>query len=200
MLKKITLLLVTSLSLFAMHTAELNINQKDLEAGLKFDVGQFNDNVEPDTMFVGMKMFIPDTSNSADSATLTSLNPYFEGNFMIMRPVGDAGLSLGIGFKLNYTQVNSKSFMSLPIGLEASYELPFPDLIPMFVEANVYYAPEVLSFSDAKNYVEYRINYDLEMIKNVHLNAGYRNIDTKYFSLGRVNYNRSFYLGVKIGF
>ena len=54
MLKKITLLLVTSLSLFAMHSAELNINQKDLEAGLKFDIGQFNDNVEPETMFVGL--------------------------------------------------------------------------------------------------------------------------------------------------
>lgn len=198
MLKKVTLLLITSLSLFAMHTAELNINQKDLEAGLKFDVGQFNHNVEPQTMFVGMKMLIPDRSNSSD--TLSSLSPYFEANFMIMRPVGDAGLSLGVGFKLNYTQVDDKPFMSLPIGLEASYELPFPDLIPMFVEANVYYAPEVLSFSDAKDYVEYRINYNIEMIQNVRLNVGYRNIDTNYFNIGRKNYNDSFYLGVRIGF
>lgn len=194
------LLLFTSLSLFALNTAELNINQTDLEVGLKFDVGQFNKNVEPQTMFVGMKMLIPDTNNSSDSATLTSLNPYFEGNFMIIRPVGDAGLSLGIGFKLNYTQVNNKSFMSLPIGFIASYELPFPDLIPMFVETNVYYAPQVLSFLDAKDYVEYRINYNMEMIKNVHLKVGYRNMNTNYFNIGRKNYNASFYLGVMIDF
>ena len=198
MLKKTTLILATSLSLFAMNTAELNINQKDLEVGLKFDVGQFNNNVEPQTMFVGMKMLIPDASDSSDS--LTSIDPYFEGNFMIIRPVGDADLSLGIGFKLNYTQVNDKSFMSLPVGLEASYELPFPNLIPMFVAAHVYYAPQVLSFLDAKDYVEYRINYNVEMIKNVHLNVGYRNINTNYFNIGRKNYNDSFYVGVKIGF
>ena len=197
MLKKIPLLLVTSLSLFAMHTAELNINQKDLEVGLKFDIGQFNDNVEPETMFAGMKILIPDTSNSSD--TLSSIDPYFEGNFMIIRPVGDAGLSLGVGFKLNYTQVDNKSFMSLPVGIEASYELPFPDLIPMFVEANVYYAPQVLSFLDAKDYVEYRINYNIEMIQNVRLNIGYRNMNTNYFSR-RLNYNDSFNLGVRIGF
>ncbi len=198
MLKKITLLLATSLSLFALHTAELNINQKDLEVGVKFDIGQFNDNVEPQTMFAGMKMLIPDTSNSSD--TLSSIDPYFEGNFMIIRPVGDAGLSLGVGFKLNYTQVDNKSFMSLPVGIEASYELPFPDLIPMFVEANVYYAPQVLSFLDAKDYVEYRINYNIEMIQNVRLNIGYRNMSTNYFNQGNLNYNDSFNLGVRIGF
>lgn len=198
MLKKITLLLATSLSLFALHTAELDINQKDLEAALKLDIGQYNGNVEPNTMFAGMKVFVPDTANSAD--TLSSIDPYFEGDFIIIRPVGDGGLSLGVGFKLNYTQVNNKSFMSLPIGLEAAYELPFPDLIPMFVEANVYYAPEVLSFLDAKDYVEYRINYNLEMIKNVRLEVGYRNMDTKYFTFGKLNYNRSVYVGVRIGF
>ena len=198
MLKKTILLLCTSLSLFALNTAELNINQKDLEVGLKFDVGQFNDNVEPQTMFVGMKMFIPDASDSSDS--LTSIDPYFEGNFMIIRPVGDSGFNFGIGFKLNYTQVNEKKFMSLPIGLEALYALPSSDLVPMFLEANIYYAPEVLSFLDAKNYVEYRINYNIEMIQNVRLNVGYRNMSTNYFNQGKLNYNNSFNVGFRIAF
>ena len=183
-----------------MHTAELNINQKDLEAGFKFDVGQINDNVEPNTMFVGMKVLIPNTSNSSDSDTINSLDPYFEGNFLMMRPVGNAGLSLGVGLKLNYTQVNKKQFISLPIGLEASYELPLPDLVPMFVDANVYYAPEVLSFADAKNYTEYRVSYNIEMIQNVRLSVGYRNMETHYSNIGSKNYNSSFYLGAKIGF
>ena len=198
MLKKIILLLFTSLSLFALNTAELNINQKDLEVGLKFDVGQFNENVEPQTMFVGMKMLIPDVSNSSDN--LHSIDPYFEGNFKIMRPVGDNGLSFGVGFKLNYTQVNDKSFMSLPIGLEVSYELPFPELIPMFIETSVYYSPQVLSFLDAKDYVAYRINYNMEMIENVRLKIGYRNMNTHYLKQGKLNYNNSLYLGVMIAF
>ena len=39
MLKKVTLLLATSLSLFALHTVELNINQKDLGLGFGLDIG-----------------------------------------------------------------------------------------------------------------------------------------------------------------
>ncbi len=198
MLKKVTLLLATSLSLFALHTVELNINQKDLGLGFGLDIGQFNDNVEPNTTFVGMKMFFPDTGNP--SSSLGSKDPYFEGNFLIMRPIGDAGLSLGIGFKLNYTQEKDVTFMSLPIGLETSYELPFPEFVPMFLDANIYYAVEVLSFLDAQNYVEYGVSYNVEMIDKVILKVGYRNINTNYFEIGESTYNVSFNAGVEISF
>jgi len=39
MLKKLTMLSVCAASAFALHTAEININNKDLEVGAQFDMG-----------------------------------------------------------------------------------------------------------------------------------------------------------------
>jgi len=52
MLKKILLMTVTVISAFALHTAEININDKDLELNAKFDMGQFNETIYPNTVFV----------------------------------------------------------------------------------------------------------------------------------------------------
>jgi len=204
MLKKLTLLTASAVASMAMHSAELNINDKDLEIGAKFDVGQFNQNVEPDTMFIGASFFSPDATNSLDNLSATSIDPYFEGNFLIMRPVGNGSVRLGFGVKLNYTKSFAQDFSALPLGLELAYTIPAEKLVPMYVQASVYYAPQVLSFLDAKNYLEYRLYYNVEMIENVTLKVGYRRMDLSYetFSSSNdtVNYNSSFYFGVKVDF
>ena len=197
MLKKITLIAFCAVSAFAIHTGEININDKDLAMGAKFDLGQFNDAVEPDTMFVGGKFLNADKEYSSDKNT--NLDPYFEVNFLMMREVGDLGMSMGMGAKLNFT----KDYMAAPLGLEFAYKIPAPDLIPMRLNGSLYYAPEVLSFSDADSYLEYRISYDIEVIKNGSITIGYRNIETNYknsHTRGDFTYNDSFYAGFKIGF
>jgi len=204
MLKKISILVACAASAFALHTAELNINDTDLEVGAQFDVGQFNDAVEPETMFVGAKFFTPDSSHSTDD--IGSINPYFEGNFLIMREVGDRGMSFGMGAKLNYTKIEETDFSSLPLGVEFAYKIPAPKLVPMSLHGSLYYAPQVLSFSDAKDYLEYRIHYDVELIKNAGLTVGYRNMNTTFKeSVGStaknsINYNSSWYVGFKVKF
>ena len=64
MFKKLGLLAVCAASAFAMHNVELNVNDKDLEFGAKIDMGQFNENVEPDTVFVGAKILHGSVDNS----------------------------------------------------------------------------------------------------------------------------------------
>lgn len=51
MLKKISLIALGAVSAFAMHSAEVNINNSDLELSAKLDMGQFNESVKPDTIF-----------------------------------------------------------------------------------------------------------------------------------------------------
>jgi len=204
MLKKISILVVYAASAFALHTAELNINDKDLEVGAQFDIGQFNDAVEPDTMFIGAKFLTPDSSHSTDE--ISTINPYFEGNFLIMREIGERGMSFGMGAKLNYTKIEKTDFSSLPLGVEFAYQIPAPKLVPMSLQGSLYYAPQVLSFSEGKDYLEYRIHYDIELIKNAGLTLGYRNINTTFKnSVGTtgknsINYNTSWYLGFKVKF
>jgi len=199
MLKKLTLITACAVSAFALHTAELNINDKDLEVGMQFDVGQFNDSVEPNTMFVGGKFFSPDSTHSTND--INSINPYAEGSFLIMREIGNMGMSLGMGAKLNYTKVNEKDFSALPLGLEFGYKIPAPKLVPMSINGSLYYAPQVLSFLDGKDYLEYRIHYDVELIENAGLTIGYRSMNTSFENIsGTLNYNSSWYFGFKVKF
>lgn len=194
MLKKLLLITTLSIGAFAMHLGELNINERDLEIGAKFDLGQFNDAVEPNTMFAGAKFLNADEVNS--DAT-TTLEPYYEVNYLMMKNIGDYGMKVGLGVKFNYTQ----DFSSLPLGLEFAYTIPAKNLIPMTLNGALYYAPQALSFSEGKNFLEYRVSYDVEIIKNAALTVGFRKINTTY-KVGKsmFNYNTSWFAGFKINF
>ncbi len=196
MLKKLSLVTVSAVSAFAMHSAEININNKDLELSAKMDVGQFNYNVEPSTMFIGAKYLNADEDNSdIDSG----IEAYYELNFLMQQEINNSGLSIGMGVKTNHTE----NFTSIPLGLEASYELPKSTFVPIYIGASIYYAPEVLAMEDAKNFLEYRVSVDIEVIKNGRIVLGARVLDTNYEVNNvatDINYNKSAYMGFKFSF
>jgi len=192
MFKKLGLLAICGVSAFAMHSVELNINDKDLELGAKLDMGQFNDTTEPDTVFIGAKLL---HAHEDHSDIDSDIHDYIEVNFLMQREMNDSGLSIGLGVKVN----NTEDFTTIPLGMEALYRLPTGSVIPMYIGASIYYAPEVLSMQDAKNFLEYRVGFDAELIKNAHVVAGFRNLDTNYEAVN-INYNKSIYAGFKFAF
>jgi len=196
MIKKVGLVILFAVSAFAMHTIELNINDKDMEVGAKLDMGQFSDSTEPDTVFIGGKFLHGDEDHS-DFKTSSDIHDYFELNFLMKRAINDS-FKIGLGMKLNYTE----DFSSIPLGAEVEYKLPLGNTIPISIGGCFYYAPEVLSMSDAKNFVEYRAEIDAEIITNGHIVLGYRNLDTNYDSNhgGNWNYNKSAYVGFRFAF
>ena len=204
MFKKIGLILATSISVFAMHSAEININQKDLEFGLNLDMGQYNRGVEPDTTFLGIKYLKASDENSEDEDGETvDLKYFLELNFLIKQEIKSTGLKVGLGVKTNFSKVAGDTFMSVPIGLDVSYELPLKNFIPVEVGGEVYYAPESLSFSDAIEFLEYRIGVNLEVIERGSIFVGYRNLDTNYEISNvksNITYNKSGYFGFKFEF
>ena len=184
-----------AVSAFAMHNAEININEADLEVAAKFDIGQFNENVEPNTVFVGGRFLNGDAKHSTNSNT--AIDPYFEVNFLMQKEIAKSGVYLGLGAKVNYT----KDYSALPLGLEFKFTIPAPQLVPMYLNGSVYYAPSVLAFSDAKDFLEYRISYDVEIINNGSITVGYRSLNTNYTTaVGTFNYNKSWYAGFKFAF
>jgi len=197
MLKKLSVLAFCAVSSFAMHNAEININDTDLELGLNFDMGQFNDAIQPETMFVGMKFLNGDESN-ADPENV-DIDPLYEVNFLSIHAIGNQGMSLGMGVKFEYTQTQTQNFSALPLGLEAAYKLPLKEFVPMRLHGALYFAPKSLAFSDADNYLEYRIDYNAEIIPHGNLVVGYRHIETNY-KAADLTFNSSIYFGFKIGF
>ena len=109
---------------------------------------------------------------------------------------GMEGLTLSFGVKLAFAE----DFIALPLMAKASYALPFIDTIPTTsLTASFAYAPSVLTFVDGDTYSELRLEADMEVISNIHIFAGYRNIDTDY-EYRDYNFNDSFYGGMKISF
>ncbi len=196
MLKKLLLIATVTSTLFAFHTIELNINDKDFEGKLRFDMGQFNQTVMPDSLFFGVGYIKASEENSDFDKT----DGLVEAAFLMQRPFGGSeNLLVGMGVKYEYSRVADKDFSALPLGIELRYLLPFNASIPMYIAGLFYYSPEVLTFNDAKNYIEYRANFDVEIIERGHLLVGYRNIDLN-FDVSDMNYNHSWYLGFKFQF
>ncbi|QOP40807.1 YfaZ family outer membrane protein [Sulfurimonas marina] len=194
MLKQLAILSVCAASAFALHTAEININDKDLEVGAQFDMGQFNDTVEPNTMFVGARFLNADGDHS--EVKNANIDPLVEANLLMMKDVGSTGFRLGMGVKAEFTE----NYTALPLGVEGSYTISSKEFVPMHLNAAVYYAPQVLSLRDADSYLETRISFDLEVIPNGNITLGYRNIETNYENNQDFRYNRSGYLGFKLKF
>lgn len=201
MLKKLALLSLSGVAAFAMHTFEININDKDLGVSGKLDMGQYNQHIEPGTTFVGAKALKGSTDHSDKKS---DLNPYYELNFLKTRSVGGNGLELGMGVKANYTDNDSASYMTIPLGLEAIYTVPGHLAVPVVLSAKGYYAPEVLSMEDAKEYYEVVLNVRFEVIENGLIVLGYRDMNFGFQnaagSTKRFNYNKSGYIGYKFAF
>ncbi len=202
MFKKLSLIVLFSVSLFAMHSVEVNINDKDLEITTNIDFGQFNDRVEPDTTFLSLKYLKASDEHSDNEA---DIKEYTDVNFLIKQEIADSGFLFGIGVKANYAKVKianaNEHFVSVPLGLEVGYI--FPTAIPITLGAKLYYAPESLVFAKADSYMEYRVDANFEIIKRGSVVIGLRNIDTNYkVDSGKkdINYNRSAYFGFKFSF
>ena len=109
---------------------------------------------------------------------------------------GLEGLTLAFGLK----GIKADEFLAFPLTAKAIYRLPLNDMIPpTSLMTSVAYAPSVLSFQDAKTYSEFRVEADMEVISNIHIFTGYRNIHTEY-DHADMTFNNSFYGGLKLSF
>lgn len=197
MLKKISMLALCGASAFALNTAEINVNDSDLELSGKLDMGQLSNSVEPNTVFLGFRFLDANKKHSEDEKA--DINSFAELNFLMQKQIARSGLSIGLGVKVNNTKLGNQDFISVPLGLEVSYRIPASEYIPMYIGGSIYHAPSVLSFQDAENFMQYRVNFDLEVIKNGRITIGYRSLDTNYKTLN-FNYNQAAYAGFKFAF
>jgi len=197
MLKKIGLLSLSAISVFAMHSFEINISDKDLGIYTKFDMGQFIDTVRPESTMVGFSFFKADEDHS--DGAMSRIRPFYQISFLKKRKLGNSDITLGLGIKANYTT----HYASLPLGAEINYKLPIGDVVPVNFTALAYYAPEVLSMIDAREYLEFGLGLNIEVIRDGFITVGYRRLETNYeFQDYRRDaiYNESGYLGYKFTF
>jgi len=179
------------LSLFAFCLAQaqnniaINVNDEDLEIATSLNINAM-DEYSQSTSYVLDASYL-----HTDGNDLSSIGISGENNFQ-----GVDGLALAFGAKFVFTD----DFIALPLFTKIVYTLPFDNSIPTTsLNTSLAYAPSVLSFSDAESYLEFRLEADMEIISNIHIYTGYRNIDTDYEKYDQ-NFNDSFYAGMKLSF
>jgi hypothetical protein len=101
------------------------------------------------------------------------------------------------------SEIEDKWFAAVP--LMGMIRYTFPPLMfnipPISLETKILYAPKALSFGDSEKYSEFRVNADIEMIENVKIYTGYRNIITGFDVGDRDNedylFSNGFYGGLR---
>jgi len=186
MKKIILLLLIVNLDIFAFNRASfgLNINTDDLEIEGRTSLGFTTNNPVYRNFYFDANLI-----NSED--TLMGFGLYVENS-----PINYQNLSFSIGLRSIFTKNGGNDFTALPIILGAKARMYLGNLPKSNLGLKFAYAPSPLSFQDASNYFEYRIEVDMNIIQNVDVYLGYRNIDTDYDTRD-YNYNDAFYVGFK---
>ena len=185
-LKKLFLTSLLSLGfLQAQSNIGIDINDEDLEVFVALDLNSYADYSDSTTYLLDGYYL------HTDGDDLLALGLSGESTFQ-----GVEGLALGFGARF----VFADDFMALPLFGKAMYTLPLNDSIPTTsLGATFAYAPSVLTFSDGESYTEFRLEAGMEVIQNIHLFAGYRNIETEYEHYDKT-FNDSFYGGMKLSF
>lgn len=186
-------MLLSTVLLFSRSTVGLNVNTEDFELEGAMDITTFSEYTNG-TIFIADANFI-----NTEYDTLFGIGLGAHNSFQ-----GMEGLNLGLGIRYVYIE----DFMALPLMIEASYGLPLIDAIPsVSLSASMLYAPSALSFDEAENYFEFRLEAGIEVISSVGVYIGYRDIEIEYLDSFSENldnsyetFNSSFYGGLKMSF
>ena len=200
MLKKIifTLLLLYGVA-YAESSIGINVNRDDLEIEGTLDSRNLAMLQTSSTIFLGDFNFI-NIDNDIKKSELFGV-----GIGATNRLEGVDGVELTFGAKFILSKAEDKRewidkwFSAIPLMGKIKYKFPplMFNIPPISLEGEILYAPGALAFGDSNNYSEFRVSGDIEMIENVKIYTGYRNIITGYSFNKNYVFNNGFYGGLK---
>jgi hypothetical protein len=192
--KTIMTTLLSSAILFAESGGGLNINEKDLELEAVLDSRNLEAFQTTSTIFQAEANFLNIDEKAKSVGVGVGATNKFEGI---------EGVELTLGAKFVWAEVGSNDdFTALPLMAKVRYNFPplMFNIPPVSVEGKVLYAPKVLAFGDSESYREFRLNAEMEMIKNVKVYTGYRNIQTEYKGIANTLFDTGFYGGLRFSY
>jgi hypothetical protein len=197
MLKRSILLsMISATVLFAETGASININENDVELEAVLDSRNLAALQNTSTI---LQAEVNVLNIDSDRQTAKLLGAGLGATNTLE---GVRGVELTFGGKMIWSSIDDTddgTFVALPLMAKVRYT--FPPLMfhipPISLEGKILYAPGALAFGDAESYSEFRIAGDIEMIPNVKVYAGYRNIHTEYISGADFTFDTGFYGGLK---
>jgi hypothetical protein len=189
--KKIILASLLSFSSFsyAKSSIGIDINNDDVEVLASLNLNALTSYSDGTNYLLDLNYL--HTKEDEDTANMTSVSVMGQNTLQ-----GVENLQLAFGLKTVFIS----DFMAVPFTFKGNYILPLIDQIPTTTVAlSLSYAPSTLTFRDGESYSDVRLEADMEIIHNIHLFTGYRNINTEYKKDDKT-FNSSVYAGIKLTF
>jgi len=185
MLKKLLISILTTGIFLHADMVGLNINSEDVELEARHNITSMFGYNSSTNYFIGGSYLHTEDDNLIS---------------VIFGASNTLAGAEGLTFNLGIEGIFGDDFVAMPFFAAAALHLPLDEPVPpTTLKVRFAIAPSVLSFVDADSYSEYRFEGDMEVISNVHIYMGYRNIDTDY-EVADYNFNDSWYGGMKITF
>ncbi len=198
MFRKIVMMsILTSGVLLAQSSAGININEDDLEIEGVLDSRNLAALQTSSTIFQADVNFINIDSNDQEATLLGA------GIGATNKLEGIEGVELTFGAKFIWASTKENdiddSYTYLPLMAKIRYVFPplMFNIPPVSMEGKILYAPGALAFGDADKYSEFRAIVDIEMIQNVKVYGGYRNIVAGFEGNTDYTFNNGWFGGLK---
>ena len=163
----------------------ININEKDVEASASIKLERF---VSPSS---STEYLLDISYMNANGDNLTAFGISGKNSLQTVE-----GIYVAFGAKF----VSTRDYLALPLFARIDFVLPLDETIPeTTLGATIAYAPPVLCYFNATKYQEVRVEATMEVIPNILLYGGYRNIDTDYEPYEKL-FTESVYGGLKLSF
>lgn len=104
--------------------------------------------------------------------------------------------NIGLGGRLVYAHADHWSESALAFG----DHVRFSPVQRVGIGGAVFYAPQVTTWGDGKNYLESEVNLDYQLLPQAFVYAGYRVIEVDYDKKNNVKLDDRFHVGMKLAF
>lgn len=109
------------------------------------------------------------------------------------------GLKFGFDVALNLAETDpDENLVAVGIGVNAAYSPPA--MRGLGVEGHFVYSPEIFTFADAEDYVEWGLGVNYQVLPNARLTLAYQNIEAEFENIGDRELDDSVRIGIKLDF
>lgn len=109
-----------------------------------------------------------------------------------------APFQVGLGGRVQLLDTDGPSGGAISLGAWGRYN--FPGANRFALAGNIYFAPDVTSFGDMENFLEYGIRGEYEVLRNGSLYLGYRKIEADFDVVNNADIDKGLHFGMHFTF
>jgi YfaZ precursor len=186
LLRSTGLLAALTVTAFATHANNLDINLGSNAVAVNYSAGLTNTGLEGDIGYL----------HHTDSVDIGDVGLQVVGD---SNPAGSPFI-FAVGGKLFLINPKQNYGNGTVLGLGGRFNYTWPTYNRFQIGGELYYAPSIVSFNNADSYLQFGVNAGYEILRNAELYVGYRHISASFTHTGTLTLDSTFMVGLNLSF